>query len=146
MSMHIAFRPNRKSEFMTSDKLCHIPVLCYDFVTVTTGAVGQTIQLKRFWKSFFNTRLNTTMNTLTCSLFIYLFISDLYFVIILRLLDLVPVVNSVLEVRSCASVQNAFLLPLPTPTSHAPRKLNSGNVLMNENTNVFTHNFNYPQK
>ena len=49
--------------------------------------------------------------------YIYLFIFDLSFVVILRLLDLVPVANSVPEVRSRASIKNAFLLLLP----HLPR-------------------------
>jgi hypothetical protein len=35
---------------------------------------------------------------------IYLFISGLSFVVILRLLNLVPVANSVPEVRSCARI------------------------------------------
>ena len=53
------------------------------------------------------------MNRVTCTIFIYLFISDLSVVVILRVLDLVPVANSVPEVRSCSSIQNAFLLLLP---------------------------------
>lgn len=34
----------------------------------------------------------------------------------------------------------------PSPTSYATKKLRSGTLLMNENTNVFTHNFTYLQK
>jgi len=72
MSIHIAFRQNGITEFMTSDKLCQILVLCYCCLTVTTPAVSQEIQLKRFWKPFFNTLLTTTINTATCNVFIYL--------------------------------------------------------------------------
>jgi hypothetical protein len=34
----------------------------------------------------------------------------------------------------------------PSTNSNAPKKLKSGDLLMNENTNAFTHNFNYLQK
>jgi hypothetical protein len=73
-------------------------------------------------------------DSVTSTVFIYLSISDFSFIVILRLLDLVPVANSVPEVRSCASIQNAFLLPTSAPSP--PRNYSQE---MKESTIVFTH-------
>jgi hypothetical protein len=123
--MHIAFRQNWITEFMTSDKLCQILVLCYFCLTVTTLGIFSRDTVKTFLEIFLQHITNhyDKHRDLYC---IYLFVYFWFFFYRnLRLFDLVPAANSVPEVRSCASIQNAFLLPLIA--SRATKKFKSGN-------------------